>query len=68
MVGSLIGDMPMITSTVVTLMGDDLWVVGFGFKRSPKSIEFCLDIFQTGVQSGSSVVFSWISKRLNEKY
>lgn len=26
MVGSLIGDMPMITSTVVTLMGDDLWV------------------------------------------
>lgn len=68
MIGKLIGDMPRIASPVVTLRGDDLWGMGFGFKWSLRSIEFCLDIFLTWIQSGSSVGLSWISKRLNEKY
>lgn len=66
--GRLMPGMPMLTDTVLELMVEYLWVVGLGFKWSLKSPESCLDIFLTCFKSGDSVVFSWISKRLNEKY
>lgn len=67
-IGRLMGDMPVLTDTVLELTVEDFQMVGLGFKWSLKSAESCLDIFLTCFKSGDSVVFSWISKRLNEKY
>lgn len=61
--------MTMLTDILLELKEEEnLRLVALGFKWPLKSAESCLDIFMTRFESGSSVVFSWISKCLNEKY
>lgn len=62
------GDMTILTDTLLELKVENLRFVALGFKWPLKPAESCLDIFLTRFESGNSVVFSWISKCLNEKY